>query len=371
MKHRERVLKAIELSETDRCPIDFGGSSATTLTDIAYDNFKEILNYKNETRYMNKKGRTVLPDEDILKMFDIDTRPLLAGKPDYWEDIYYEDGTYIDEWKVKWEKAESGHYINKHQSLKEGTSDELDKYDWPIVEDPGRIRGLKERAERLYNETDYAIIFSLPSGIVHQCTYLRGFSDFLVDLLANPEYAQQLFDKVEEIWLGIAKYMLKEIGSNVDVVLFADDVGIQNSLLISPDIYHRMIKPSHKRILDKIKEITEAKILYHTCGAVEPLVDDFIDIGVDALNPIQVRANGMNPSILKEKYGDRIAFWGGIDTQDLLCHRGEIEVRENVQESMRILGEGGGYVVASVHNMQDDVKPQNIKAMLETAVDRP
>jgi uroporphyrinogen decarboxylase len=319
---------------------------------------------------MKKKGRIVVPDERILQMFDIDTRPLMAGKTDYWNDIYSPNGTYIDEWKVKWESADGGHYINKEQSLKEGSIEELDRYDWPLVEDPGRIRGLKERAENLYKKTDYAIVFSLPSGIVHQCMYLRGFSPFLMDMVINEEYAAKLIEKVENIWRGIARYMLAEIGSNVDVVLFADDVGIQDSPMMSPDLYRRFVKPSHRRIINEIKEITEAIVLYHTCGSVEPLIEDFIEIGADVLNPIQVQAKGMEPQILKQKYGNRIGFWGGIDTQDLLCHGNTSEVRNTVDQMIKTLGKGGGYVVASVHNMQDDVKPENIKAMLETAVNR-
>jgi uroporphyrinogen decarboxylase len=157
------------------------------------------------------------------------------------------------------------------------------------------------------------------------------------------------------------------VGSNVDVVEWGDDVAIQDSLMFSPDMYRKYIKPHHCRMIRAIKSRTDAKVLYHSCGAVLPLIDDFIEIGVDALNPVQVSARGMDPQVLKERFGDRITFWGGIDTHHILPNGSPQDVREEVQRIVRVLGKGGGYVLASVHNIQNDVPPENVVEMLQAA----
>ncbi|NMB17634.1 MAG: hypothetical protein GX980_11050, partial [Firmicutes bacterium] len=123
------------------------------------------------------------------------------------------------------------------------------------------------------------------------------------------------------------------------------------------------------RFIRHLKDISGGKkILYHTCGAVAPLIEDLIEIGVDALNPVQTSAVGMDLRLLKDRFGDRITFWGGIDTQRLLNRATPEEVAAETKKTIRLLSEGGGYILNSVHNIQPDVPPENICAMFDAAL---
>jgi uroporphyrinogen decarboxylase len=186
MTSRERVLAAIEHREPDRVPIDVGGSSMTTIIGEGYQRLKLHLGVTAETHYIKQRSRTVLLAEPVAHRLGTDTRPLSLGAPDGWQDVYFADGSTQDEWKVIWTKAEGGHYNPTGNPLRDAISADLDHFPWPDPLNPGRIRGLRERARRLHEETDYAIILDLPVGFIHQSQYLRGYENFLVDLIINP-----------------------------------------------------------------------------------------------------------------------------------------------------------------------------------------
>jgi uroporphyrinogen decarboxylase len=186
-----------------------------------------------------------------------------------------------------------------------------------------------------------------------------------MDLLLNPEFAGRMMDFVEDIWIRMAQNALKALGDHVDVVAWGDDVASQESLLLSPKTYRAQIKPRHRRMIQAIKSLRDVKVSYHSCGAVYELIGDLIEIGVDSLNPVQVSARNMDPVKLKKEFGGRIAFWGGIDTHRVLPFGTPEEVRKEVRRMINILGKKGGYVLASVHNMQAEIPPQNIVAMFE------
>jgi uroporphyrinogen decarboxylase len=137
--------------------------------------------------------------------------------------------------------------------------------------------------------------------------------------------------------------------------------------MMSLEMFREMIKPYYREYFQYLKERTEAKLFYHCCGGVEPFLDDLIEVGVDIINPVQPTAAGMDPGHLKQKYGDRIVFWGGIDTQHILPHGTPEEVQEETRKMLDLMGVGGGYVLAAVHNIQPDTPPENIMAMLDTA----
>lgn len=195
---------------------------------------------------------------------------------------------------------------------------------------------------------------------------LCGFEDWLVNLMTNPKFAGALLDKGVEIESQMLKNMLGEVRDNVDVVVCPDDLGMQNALLISPELYRKIIKPRHKRLFDAVKSHTKAKLLLHSDGAIAPVIGDLIDVGVDVLNPVQVSAAGMGDTKwLKKEFGEHISFWGGIDTHHVLPFGTPEEVREEVRKRIQDLAPGGGYVLASVHNIQAEVPPENIIAVYE------
>ena len=370
MTPRQRVLAAIELQEPDRVPIDVGGSSVTTIIGDAYERLKAHLGIEGEARYMKRKSRTAILDERVAERLHSDTRAIIYGSPNDWEDIYFEDGSFQDEFQVIWSKSKAGgHYAPVGNPLSEASTADIDSFPWPDPLNPGRTHGLREQSRHLHEETDYAIVLSLPSGIVHLCAYLRGFEEFMVDLAINPEFVEALMDRTLDWYLQFTCALMDEVGPYVDVVMFGDDIGFQNGPMVDLDRYRRFFKPRHKRVFDCIKGKSNAKLLHHTDGAVTSFIDDLIEIGVDILNPVQASAAGMETANLKAKYGDRICFWGGIDTQSVLPMGSPEDVRAEVHRRIEDLSCGGGYVISSVHNMQEDVPLENILAMADAALE--
>ncbi|HBY96105.1 MAG TPA: uroporphyrinogen-III decarboxylase [Chloroflexi bacterium] len=370
MTPRERVLAAIEHRQPDRVPIDIGGCSVSTIIGGAYERLKANLGIESETRYMKRKSRSAILDERVAERLHADTRPLLIGNPDGWEDIYFADSSFQDEFQVIWRKPEGGHYAPVGNPLKRATLADLDSFAWPDPLNPGRIRGLREQARRLHEETDYAVVLTLPLGYVHLSQYLRGFEEFLVDIVLNLEFLEALMDRTLDFWLQLTGAALDEVEPYVDVVMFGDDVAFQDRPMVDLKRYRRLFKPRHKQMIDCVKSRSRAKVLYHTDGALTTLIEDFIEIGVDALNPVQVSCVGMGDTAgLKERFGDRICFWGAIDTSRVLPLGSPEDVRTEVRQRVQDLAPGGGFVLASVHNIQEDVCAENILAMVDAAIE--
>ncbi len=205
-------------------------------------------------------------------------------------------------------------------------------------------------------------IFGLPS-------WLRGQAQFYMDFLINVEFLEDLLDRMLDYALRLARVALAAIGPNVDVIKVADDLGTENGLMISPALYRKFIKPRQKKFYAYLKEHSDAKILLHSCGAIADIIPDLIEIGVDAINPVQVSARGMDSKELKGKFGDRMTFWGGgCDTQRVLPFGSVAEVTEEVRARTRDLAPGGGFVFTQVHNIQFDISPQKIAAMYDAAL---
>jgi uroporphyrinogen decarboxylase len=277
--------------------------------------------------------------------------------------------SYRDEWGVFWTRPESGgHFIFQEGPFqkKEPTLAELEKYPWPEPRLPHRIEGLKERAKQLHEETDYAVFLRLPYGIVWDCQRVRGFGQWLEDLVVNPVLAEALMDYSAMVNVGITEYALEEVGEYVDIVGFPDDLGFQDRPFMRPEVYRKMVKPYHGRVVDAIKRNTDAKVLMHNDGAIYPMIQDYIDIGVEVLNPVQVSAANMDSRRLKEEFGKDLSFWGAIDTGEVLPLGTPEDVRAEVKTRIDDLGPSGGYVLASVHNIQAEITAENIVAMFDS-----
>ena len=369
MMHRERVLAAINREQPDRVPVDLGSTRATTMIIASYDNLKEYLGLNHETRLMWKYQNSVVPDETILKRLDIDTRLLLLGDFKKKPAKIIDADSFIDVWGTTWKKTPAGHFINAEGPFQKGDPEIeiLENFDWPDPNDPGLYEGLKERAESLRKSTDCAIVLDLPNAIMLQGWFVRGFAEWLTDLYMNKEFACRLMDIITDIWTRIVERALEIVGKNIDIVAMADDLGMQSGTFVSPQVYREMLKPRHKRMIDAIKSRSDAKIFLHSCGSVYAIIEDLIEIGIDVLNPVQVAAKNMEPEKLKKEFGDRLAFWGAIDTQHVLPFGTPDEVRTEVRRVIDCLGKGGGYIVASVHNLQPEVPPENIIAMFDEA----
>lgn len=368
LSHRERLLKALNHEEPDRVPIDLGSTYVTTINVKAYPRLVRHLGLEEEpsTTIMRRRSQVVIPSEAVLRALDIDLRGLWLGTPPAEE---LGQDTFRDEWGVIWSKPREGHYINIRGPFQEGepTLADLERHPWPNTKDPVWTQGLRERAQRLRQETDYAIVFNLPFGVVAPCEWLRGFGEWLGDLIANPAFAEGLLECVVQVTSELARSALEEVGEFVDVVMFPDDLGLQNMPLVRPELYRRVIKPRHRRLVEAIKGKTRARVALHSDGCIYPIIGDLIEIGIDILNPIQVSAKDMDTERLKAEFGQHLSFWGAVDTQRVLPMGTPEEVVGEVKRRIGDLAPGGGYILASVHNIQAEVPPENVVAMFDAA----
>ena len=367
MNSRERLLASVRHKEPDRVPIDLGGTSSGIQTK-AYDNLKKILGFNGETKTFIRDHVEI--DESVLKILGIDTRYIRVKSPKSYKLIIEEDNSYVDLWGTRWKKPTSSFYYDMvDYPIKEPTIDALNRYKWPDPDDLGRIEGLREKARELYETTEYALVVDMIGyGVFEQGWALRGFENFLMDLALNQKFAEALMHRVADYKISLWGHLLDAVGEYVQVVMEADDMGTQQGLMVSPETYRRLIKPAQKRVWQFIKSKTKAFLFLHSCGSVRKLIPDFIELGLDILNPVQVAAKDMDPKELKKEFGKDLTFWGGgCDTQNILPFGTPEDVGKEVKKRILELAPGGGFVFNQVHSIQPQVPPENIIRMFETA----
>lgn len=369
MTGRERVLAALSHQEPDRIPIDLGGTRDSSIVVEGYERLKAHFRVSSKTEICDRMMRVVKVDEEILKALDIDTRAIFPGAPTNGLSKELESRAWRDSWGVERFHLEGSYYYEQLSAPLTGkiTISDITNYPWPDPEDPGLLKGMRERLQWIRTHTDAATVLTLPAPFVHISQYIRGYEDWYKDLIISPKVLGALFDAILEVTLRIAERELEEVGREVDIVICADDLGAQRGLQISHDHFTRHIKPRLKKYFDLLHRLSPAKLLFHSCGSLASIIKDLIDIGVDILNPVQVTAVGMDPVELKEKYGEQLSFWGAMDTQRVLPLGTVEDVRKMVEERIEQLGRGGGFILSSCHNIQPDVSVEKIVAMFEHA----
>lgn len=368
MTSRERVLASLRHEEPDRVPIDLGGGT-TGIEVEAYDRLKALIRFESETKTFVRDHVEV--DEPILQRFGIDTRYVRVGPPRGHQMGLDADHSYLDMWGVRWHKPASSLYWDMvAHPIAEPTLAALQAYRWPDPHDPGRTAGIAQRARALREQGTYAVVLDNTGfGAFEQGWALRGFENFYMDMVAEPEFAEALIQSVADYQVALYEHVLADVGSCVDVVMVAEDLGSQDGPLISPETYRRMVKPAQKRVWQFIKSRTPAKLFLHSCGSMRQFIPDLIEIGVDILNPVQVAAGGMDPKHLKREFGKDLTFWGGgCDTQHVLTFGTPDDVEREVRRRIRELAPGGGFVFNQIHNIQPGVPPENIVRMFETVL---
>jgi len=347
---------------------------STGISLKAHERLKKYLHLEGgEVEIYNVFEQLVRPDERILEMSGTDIYAVVGGPPRTWKLKLEEDEdsyTYLDEWGVGFKMAKKGgwcYYMVGHPLAEVKSVEELKDYPWPDPYDPGITEGLEERVRQLYENTDYALLMCSPSGgIFAQPQALRGFDTFLVDMVLNPKLAEAVMDKVLEYHIGFWDHVLSRIGGFIQIAQVNDDLGSEQGPLISLDLYRRLLRPREKELYQFIKKKANVSLFMHTCGSISEFIPDFIDLGVDILNPVQVSAKNMDTRELKERFGQSITFWGGgIDTQRVLPRGTVKEVEEEVKKRIADLAPGGGFVFSQVHNITPEVPPENIVAMYD------
>ncbi|MDD5687217.1 MAG: uroporphyrinogen decarboxylase family protein [Elusimicrobia bacterium] len=273
------------------------------------------------------------------------------------DEIYYSkkvgNNLYMDDWGVVWRK-EPGDDIGvvADAPLKE---DNLKKFKAPVPVSRGKYleKFCKENPDRFR-------LVSLSSPIFQRAWFLRGMENFLVDMALNKEFVHELIDIIMEYTEKVVK---EAIQYDIDAIMFFDDWGQQNGLIMSPQMWNEYIKPGIRKLCGIIKE--KNKIVFmHSCGNIECVIPDLIEIGVDVLNPVQPEI--MDVYKIKKLYGNNLSFYGGISTQELLPRGTVDEVKKDVMNKLKELGKNGGYILAPAHAVQADVPVENIMAFVET-----
>ncbi|MCP4642580.1 MAG: hypothetical protein GY851_19200 [bacterium] len=318
--------------------------------------------------------QVVIPHDDFLDRLKVDTRGLFPLTSHNW-DVYekLEDGgevwVYRDEWGLTQHfPKEDGLWFSvvEHPLADvDPTAESVDAHTWPDAADPRRVAGLRDQALAHREAGKAVVVKSICAGIFEMAQRLRGMENALMDPMMYADLSDRLYGKLADLKIAYWETVLGELGDVVDVVAENDDYGTQESQLIAPDQFRQLFKPHMKRVFDTIKKLApNARLFFHSCGNVRPILPDFIELGIDILNPVHVSAAGMEPVALKKDFGDAITFWGGgVETQHVLPQGTPDEVRDDVRRNLDALAPGGGYVFNTVHNIMGEVPPENIMAM--------
>jgi len=372
MTPRQRVQTALNHQEPDRVPLDLGTGGSSSPVPEAYQKLAEHFGIEPQVQLVPHMLRLAVVDERILEQLAIDTRPVGMRPVRRGVRPSDEPGHFYDDWGVKWKEIDTGKTIYREivaNPLAEATLDDLDRYPWwPDPMDPDRYEGVREQAERLFRQTDYALV-GCPgfNGVWERACYLCGFPRMLESLALDREFAHAVLRRITDLSKAALGRYLDLAGPYIQIIKMGDDLGTQNGPMMSPQTYREVVKPYHKELFDLIKERSQARIFLHTCGSVYRLLPDLIEAGVEVLNPVQVSARDMDTRRLKAEFGDRLSFMGAIDTQRVLPFGTVEDVRREVERRIADLAPGGGYIVAPVHNVQADVPPENLVAMYRHA----
>lgn len=402
MNSRERVLKAVAHEEPDRVPIDLGGSIVTGIMAGALVRLRRHLGLNETVRVYDVFQMLGEVAMDLVERFDIDvlsvepeaitflhllrrdhkpwrlfdgTPVLMPGAFDVtvsaagdW--LLHEDGDPSKPVVARMPK--DGYYFDRlsvtgwDYDYTPPSIESLRQSDWRRLTDE-RLRYLQEHARVLRQTTDKALVLTNWGDAVLGPPSVGSVAEWLIVLVSEPAYVQELMALAAERALDNLKLYWEAIGTDIDIMsVDGSDYGSQDRELFAPAVFEEYHEPYYKQICDWIHTCTPWKISKHCCGSIPRLIEPMIRAGIDILNPVQTSAAGMDAQHLKAAFGDRITFWGGgVDTQHVLNFGTPDEVRQDVQQRLRIFGPGGGFVWATIHNIQYTVPPENIVAALD------
>jgi len=370
MTPRECFYAAMNHEQPDRLLLDMG-KHIGSIHRRAYVKLKEHLgddSMVNENLILDRMAQTVIPDESLLQRFDIDFRWVVPN----WVQVTEREDVpgYIDMWGVPYKATEDwDHCVVDGAPMRLAPIETVGDFQWPDPNDPKQFAGLRERAKDLYENTDFVVgADAIKAGVLMNSLQMRGYDQFFMDLAIDVPFAEALMDRIlhtlKEMW---SRYM-DAVGEYVQIAYVTDDLGSQSSLLISPRMFRQLLKPRMKELHDHIKSCADVKLMFHTDGAVLPLVDDFLEMNVDILNPVQTSVSGLEDTFaLKESFGDRLSFHGAMDVQQMMPNATTEELEDEIARRIYDLGRNGGYILAPCHNIGHDIPPENIVTLFEKA----
>lgn len=393
MTSRDRIRTTLDHREPDRVPIDLGSSPVTGIAASAYRELMRVLGIEKPL-HIAVGLQLAWVDEEVQRALGCDVRRV-GARPSKWREWTFSDGTHgLVDADAPLEAHPDG---SQTLALDGGGKLYMPANGWffdPVAEcAPMRgVESAKEveafyatlpahapaetsdaivaQAEALAAEDAHATFGDFPSA-VFECWQNRGFETYLMDFLENPDLAHALMRCHAHYYLEYWRPTLERMGHLLDIIWVSDDLGSQHSTIVSEETYVELVKPLHRELWSEMKRLApNAKLFLHSCGAIAPLIPHLIELGVDILNPIQVSARGMDPVALKRDFGRDLVFWGGgVDTQNVLQQGTPEEVRDEVHRRIDQMAPGGGYVFATVHDIQPGTPPENIRAAFEAALE--
>ena len=417
MTHRERVRAALNHTQPDHVPVDFGSTMVTGISVSVVSRVRKALGLdgpRDRVKVIEPYQMLGEITEDLRDRLSIDcvglfgTKNMFGFENSDWKEWTTFDGTEVlvpEHFNTEPDEhgnipmyaggdtscqpaaimPKGGYYFDSTVRQKPVDDEHLDVEDnleefGPYPEE--ELAWLERESRRLSTETDRAIVYSMggtsfgdiafvPGPMLKDPKGIRGVEEWYVSTVLRKDYIREVFERQCEIGMKNLTLVKEAVGDRIEVIFITGtDFGTQRGPFISPDAYRDLYQPVHRRVCDWIHANTGWKIFIHTCGGIRPLIPDMIESGFDILNPVQCSADGMEPQGLKDDFGDRVTFWGGgVDTQQALPFGKPEEVYNQVSERIRIFNSGGGFVFDAIHNVQAGTPVENFMAMIDAIGD--
>ncbi len=398
MTSRERILGAVNHQPVDRVPIDLGGTRQTGISAFAYSKLKKHLDpeWAGRVRIFDLFQILAEIDPEVAQRFRSDCVPLNRRKVAFgiensdWKPGELHDGTRVEfpggfnpettangDWvltrgnDIIARMPAHGYYFDRFEKYPGALHPDLDSWEPPALPSAD-LEHYRYESRRLFNETDQAVVIAL--GPPYELFFgigQGGFDEWMITLATEPDYVRRLYRILTDRWIENLEALHGAVGEHVQILQVCDDFGTQDAPFLSPGMFSELVVPAYKRGFDWIHQKTDWKVLFHSDGAIGPLLPDMIDMGVDILNPVQTTAKGMDAAWIQHTFGGRLAFWGGsCDCQNTLTFGSTSNVRNEVLVNLRTFQPlNGGFVFASVHNIQANVPPENIVALFDAVTE--
>jgi uroporphyrinogen decarboxylase len=360
MTSRQRVSAAISQQAPDIVPVDLN------VTVQAYQSLLEHLGLRMPDDYSVNGAMEIIPDAGVLARLGVDLISVKfpstsTGMPE----------SFTDSWGITRKKV-GNYYEAVTHPLCDASIDDLQIYEWPKLPSQEKIRQLETEAEKIYNETELALVGRFGGPVLELAADLLGMEQWYMRLLTEKEFILRLLNIITDICTQYDLIAIEACGKYLQIMkVSGEDFGVQTGPLYSPDVFNGILLPILRKrwtaVRQKLKDVnSDAKIMLHSCGSISCFIQDLIDAGIDIIDPVQPLAEGMEPEKLKKKFSDRIVFHGGIDIQQLLPNGSPEEVYQGTVKCLEgFKAEKGGFILAPAHSVQADVPPENILAMIK------
>ena len=372
MTPRERVIAAIKHEPVDRLPLDI------TIAKSAYDKLRAYLGDLPEVNEIGSNCN-VHPDVDFYTKMGIDLTYVFPGAPSGVKPFVFGGEHFVNEFGLDYKKIELADgtidYEICNTPMKDFEIEDFDAYNWPDPDDPNIYKNMEEKCRHFREQADIAICSYISGSIFTYPSLMIGIEDFLCLLITDPDYAEHIIEHFTDYYIRVFKNSFEACGKYIDMVrLDCDDFGTQNGLIISKEMFQKMVRPYEEKLARETKKAfmkytPDGYIMKHSCGDNLELMDVYTDMGIEIINPLQACTAHMTREAVYKKVGQKMTYMGGIDTQQVLPHGTVADVYADVKDAVtKFAGETGtGYIIGPSHHLQGDIPVENIIAFRDAA----